>query len=158
MSQPAHIDGLQFARERGQCSGHLTIESLSRLAESGVTSATVGYVLAGDENAEGQPCLRIDVDGTLEVTCQRCLEALEHRVEIRSELELATTQRAIDAAEDDVDRVLAGRAMDIRTLIEDELILDLPMIPMHEHCAAAAAGKSARPSPFAALAALKKPE
>lgn len=156
MSQPAHIDGLQFARERGQCSGRLTIESLSRLVESGATSAAVEYVLAGDENAEGRPCLRIDVDGTLELICQRCLEAVEHRVEISGELELATEQRAIDTAEDDVDRVLTGRAMDIRMLIEDELILDLPMIPMHEHCAAAEAGKSACPSPFASLAALKK--
>lgn len=157
MSQPGHIDGLQFARERGQRNGHLTIESLPRLAESGASSAEVEYAVAGGENAEQRPCLRIDVDGTLKLACQRCLEVVEHRIEIRSELELATEQHAIDAAEDDVDRVLAGRAMDIRTLVEDELILDLPMIPMHEHCAAAAAGESSRRSPFAALAALKKP-
>ncbi len=156
MSQPGHIDGLQFARERGQRDGRLTIESLPRLAESGAQSAAIGYVVAGGENSERRPCLHIDVDGVLQLVCQRCLEPLEHRVELRSELELVTEQHAIDAAEDDVDRVLAGRAMDIRALIEDELILDLPMIPMHEQCGAAAAEEGMRPSPFAALAALKK--
>jgi uncharacterized protein len=73
------------------------------------------------------------------------------------ELELATSEQAIAAAEDDVDRVLATRAMDVASLVEDELLLTLPIAPMHERCEPVPAGAdSGRASPFAALAGWRK--
>ncbi len=55
------------------------------------------------------------------------------------------------------------RALDLRELIEDELLLALPIVPRHEVCpvplvapADAAELVEEKPNPFAALAALKR--
>jgi len=55
------------------------------------------------------------------------------------------------------------RALDLRDLIEDELLLAMPIVPRHEVCPeplVAAAGDDGlvedKPNPFAALAGLKR--
>ena len=80
----------------------------------------------------------------------------EFPLAIDVELQVTESLREIEAADDDVDRVLASRAMDVRGLIEDEVILALPMVPRHERCVAVGAGVTAKISPFSALAALKR--
>ena len=67
---------------------------------------------------------------------------------------------ALDAdSEDDVLALVP--ALDLRALVEDELLLAWPIVPRHEHCAAPAyrAGDDEAPSanPFSALASLKPP-
>lgn len=156
MSQAALIDGFEFARDRGRRSGRLELDSLPRLADMGCQSARTRYTIEGGQNAEQRPCLRIEIEGALELVCQRCLGPVDHHVDISNEVELASDPQFIESAEDDVDRVLASRSMDIVELIEDELILVLPMVPMHEKCGNSAAAEMTKPSPFAALARLKK--
>lgn len=157
MSRAGTIDGLAFARDRGTVTGQLEIGALPRLAESGCQSATIRYAVRGGENAQGHPCLAVEASGMLRLTCQRCLGALDSPVELDAELELATSEQLIAAAEDDVDRVLATRAMDVASLVEDEVLLALPIAPRHERCAPAGADADARgTSRFAALADWRK--
>ncbi|MDQ2927379.1 MAG: YceD family protein, partial [Pseudomonadota bacterium] len=69
---------------------------------------------------------------------------------------------ALDAeSEDDV--LALAPAIDLQSLIEDELLLALPLIPRHDVCPeplVQAVGGDVKPSPeehpFAALAALKR--
>jgi uncharacterized protein len=158
MSRARTIDGLQFARDRGTVAGMLHLADLPRLAESGCSKASVAYEIAGGVNAKGRPSLRVSAQGDLALQCQRCLEPMPFAVSVESELELAEDEAQIDAADDDVDRVVVGRAMDVAGLVEDEVILDLPMAPAHLQCnaAAQAAAEQARRTPFAALAGLRK--
>jgi uncharacterized protein len=52
---------------------------------------------------------------------------------------------------------VASREMSVAALVEDEVLLALPMVPKHERCSAAAGlGADAKPSAFQALAALRK--
>jgi uncharacterized protein len=133
------------------------MEALRRLAESGCEAATIRYTVRGGANAEGHPCLAIEASGALRLACQRCLGALAFPVELSVELELAMSEREIAAAEDEVDRVLATRAMDVAALVEDEILLVLPMAPVHERCAPETGQRdSGRASPFDALAGLRK--
>jgi uncharacterized protein len=82
------------------------------------------------------------------------------RFEVNEEemLVLAATQDEIDADPADTqtpDRVLAGKTMALRELIEDELILTLPYAPRHEDCSVdAAAGNEEGLSAFAGLRGL----
>lgn len=156
MSQAGYIDGFRFARERGRRAGHLSLDVLSRLPDFGCVAAEVDYVLEGTENDNRHLSLRIAVDGELQLVCQRCLEPVSTPVAVRCELELSADQHYIDTVDDDVERVLATSAMDVAALVEDELILDLPIIAMHEQCGAGLAEEDAKPSPFAALAALRR--
>ena len=71
---------------------------------------------------------------TLQLRCQRCLGPLSHEVDTDEILVLAASQAEIDADPLTVDmpsRVVAGKEMAVRDLVEDELILALPYAPRH---------------------------
>jgi len=155
--QPAAIDGLAFARAAGVLRGRLGIEILPRLAQSGCSGSVLDFVLAGDINERGKPELRLAVDGSVRLQCQRCLGDMDFPLRFEAQLELAASEAEILSADDDVERIVAGREMNVADLVEDEVILALPMVPKHEHCRAAEElGGGAKPSAFEALAALKK--
>jgi uncharacterized protein len=157
MSRAGTIDGLQFAHGREVVSGTLGIDDLPRLTGLGCEAATLRYAVRGGENVKDRPSLTIEVAGELRVQCQRCLAPLELPLATTAELELAGTQAEIDAADDDVDRVVASQAMDVAALVEDEAILALPMVPMHRQCETGIAPvEPGKRTPFAELAGLRK--
>jgi len=157
MSQPAAIDGLAFARGATVLGGQLGLESLPRLAQSGCSGAIVDFVLEGEINERGKPGLRLAVDGSVRLECQRCLDDLDLPLHLEAQLEFAASDAEIAAADDAIERVVAGREMSVAALVEDEVLLALPMVPKHERCnAAAELGAKAQASAFQALAALKK--
>ncbi len=134
MSRAGSIDGLRFARERGLAAGTLGLADLPRVADLGGRAAQIRFTVRGGETARRRLCLKVSAQGVLVLQCQRCLAPLDFAVDQSVELELSTSEREIAMADDGVDRVLAHRSMDVAALVEDELILALPMIPMHEHC------------------------
>ena len=157
MLQPAAIDGLAFARNATVLEGRLGVESLPRLAQSGCSDSVLDFVLTGEINERGKPGLKLAVDGSVRLECQRCLGSLDIPVHLEVQLEFAPSEAEITAADDDIERVVAGREMSAAALVEDEVLLALPMVPKHEQCSAAAgAGANAKPSAFQALAALRK--
>jgi uncharacterized protein len=157
MLQPAAIDGLAFARSAGVLKGRLGTESMPRLARSGCSGSFIDFVLTGEVNERGKPELRLAVDGSVRLECQRCLGNVDWPLRFEARLELVVSEAELLAADDDVDRVVAGRDMSVAVLVEDEVILALPMVPKHAQCRAAAEAEGgAEPSAFQALAALKK--
>jgi uncharacterized protein len=98
------------------------------------------------------------VRGTLQLRCQRCLEAMQYEVGEEDLLVLASTQAEIDADPVDAeapDRLLADRDLAVRDLVEDELILALPYAAHHESCQADPGPEvDGNNSPFAALRGL----
>ena len=156
MLQPEVIDCLQFARGALELQGFLGMEQLPRLAQMQCSTEDLEYSLRGGLNASGKPFLRVSAGGAMRLVCQRCLDTFEFPLAIDVELQVTESLREIEAADDDVDRVLASPATDVGRLIEDEVILALPMVPRHERCVAVGAGVTAKISPFSALAALKR--
>ena len=123
------------------------------------TRARSRYEVDGVRDERGRPALRLKVRATLELRCQRCLEALRFEVQADEVLVLAGTQAEIDAEPADVhapDRVVAAKEMPVRELVEDELILALPYAPRHAGCSAARVEPTPRRrrSPFAGLRGL----
>jgi uncharacterized protein len=156
MSQPGVIDGLQFARGAQEVRGVLGMEHLPRLAEMQGAAESLVFGLRGGMRDDGKPCLWISVSGELRLVCQRCLGPLVFPLSIDVELQLTENLREIEEAEDRVDRVLASRAMGVAQLVEDEVLLALPMVPRHDRCSARiAAEPQANASPFNVLATLK---
>jgi len=159
MSQPGLIDGFQFARDRSRIEGALGLGQLPRLAEMQCETAGLRYRLEGEIDADGRAWLNMDVAGSVQLECQRCLGKLDFPLSIASRLELVREWRDMADADDEVDRVQANREMDVAMLVEDEVILALPMVPRHERCETGIADDEAETvskSPFGALAALKK--
>jgi uncharacterized protein len=135
MSQTEVIDGLQFARAALERRGLVGMERLPRLAQLQCTTEGLEYHLRGGRADNGKPYLRLSVRGSVMQRCQRCLDPIQVPIVIDAELQLAENVREISEADDEIDRVLASRNMDVAWLVEDEAILELPMAARHEECA-----------------------
>jgi uncharacterized protein len=158
MSHQPVIDGFEFALAGATQQGVLPVSGFPRLRDLLASDAgEVAYELKGTRDERGRPSLRLGVRGTLQLRCQRCLEALQFEVSEQELLVLAATQAEIDADPVDAqvpDRVLGSKDMAVRDLVEDELILAVPYAPRHEGCNAARGvdGKQeGKISPFAGL-------
>jgi uncharacterized protein len=160
MSHQPVIDGFEFATAGATQEGTLPLGSFPRLQDVIVSEAgEAAYKLRGTRDARGRPSLQLEVRATLQLRCQRCLGPLSHEVDTDELLVLAASQAEIDADPITVDmpsRVIAGKEMAVRDLVEDELILALPYAPRHEECEAHPEGsdagnEKAMSSPFAGL-------
>ena len=161
--QPAHqpvIDGFEFASAGATQQGVWPLSDFPRLRDVLATDAgEVTYEITGLRDERERPSLRLKVSGTLALRCQRCLEPMPFDVQTDETLVLAATLAEIHAEPADArapDRVVAGREMALRELIEDELILAVPYAPRHERCIAVVADDMKKTSPFAGLRGLMR--
>lgn len=156
------IDGLQFARSSAELAGRIDGARLTRLAGIPCHTKEVLFKVTGGINAGGKPALTVKLDGELQLICQRCLTSLPFPLSVDTELELSRSMEEIEGADDDIDRVLATREMNVESLVEDEVILALPMIPRHLHCESLLSAKKSesqvvkQASPFGVLASLRQ--
>ena len=155
------IDGFEFASAGAIQQGVWPLKDFQRLRDMLASEAgEVSYQVQGTRDERGRPALRVKVEGTLQLRCQRCLEPLPFEVKVEDLLVLAATLSEIHAEPADAyapDRIVAGKEMPVRELIEDELILALPYAPRHEGCAPGAAAREERGnSPFASLRGLMR--
>lgn len=159
MSHQPVIDGLEFARTGSRLHGAWPVAGFSRLRDVLRTDeGALQYELLGVAQERGYPALRLRVGGALQLVCQRCLGALEFPLHIDVSLGLAATQAEIDAeplAAEGPERIVASGEMPVRDLVEDEVLLAIPLAPRHERCAVRDAGAaSGESSPFAGLRGL----
>ena len=104
------------------------MERLRRLMQLQGSTEGLEYDLRGGRAGDGKPCLRLSVRGTVTLLCQRCLDPIPVPIAVDAELQLAESAREISEADDEIDRVLAW-------LVEDEVILALPIAARHDECA-----------------------
>jgi uncharacterized protein len=159
MSHQPTIDGFEFASAGATQQGVWPLRDFARLRDVLASAAgEVAYEISGVRDERGRPSLRLKVSGTLMLRCQRCLEPMAFEVRADETLVLAATLAEIHDEPADAhapDRVVAGKEMALRELIEDELILAVPYAPRHESCTAGGAGDGEeRTSPFAGLRGL----
>ena len=161
MSQPIVIDSQVFAREARSLQGELPIADLTRVLDMlAETASVVRYRVEGRMNTEqNRPQLLLQIDGVLSVCCQRCLEGIDYPVEIRSLLEFVDDEEALtqeEVEDDSRDFLPAQGEVDVVALIEEEIILDLPVAPRHESCALPESRQEeADISPFSVLKGFK---
>jgi len=174
-ADPRHLDVEAFAKEAGELDGEWPLPALVRLADAAHAEARpseadpVSWHAKGERRTvrggEPQTWLHLRADARLSLVCQRCLGPVDARIESqRSFLFVAGEDAAAQLDADSEDDVLAlTRSLDLRELVEDELLLALPLVPRHELCPEplpvpddAPEAADERPNPFAALAALKR--
>lgn len=157
------VDSMQFAREAGVLAGSVPVAQLGRLADLlADASGALVCELRGGRDGEGKSYLDLKVGGSVNLRCQRCLGALPFAVAIDSRLMLVASEEDWtdeELAEDGPDAIEASRELAVLPLVEDEILLALPIAPRHENCRppgeTGEAETEHRPSPFAALAKLK---
>ena len=171
---PQHLDMLSFARDGLSLQGEGALADWLRLEEEkfGTTlqADPVVWHLQGravpQSGGVDQIWLDLKASVALPMQCQRCLtpvlETVEAERSFRFVADEATAAALDDEAEEDI--LVLSRDFDALALIEDELILSLPLVPLHEVCpekipmsAVDPEFESAaeRPNPFGVLAGLK---
>ncbi len=164
------VDVFELARSGGRVAGEVAIAALPRLRASLASDrGLVAVVLVGLIDAQRRPAAVLEFSTEVELVCDRCSAALAWPLHGRacfwfvlSEDELA--RLPVDEAE--AEPLLGSARFDLHRLIEDELLLALPMSPRHPACPQpAVAEQPTRPEdapeqpvqrrPFAALAGLK---
>jgi uncharacterized protein len=159
MSARVVIDSVEFARTGQQMSGVAPVGEFARLADSLFDAGgELKFELTGGSDSRQRLRLKLAVAGSINLQCQRCLGSLAFPVAVQANLLVLTGEAGGETAEiDDLDGVPANAQTDVWSLVEDEILLAIPLAPRHaeEQCSPAvnAAGKPAA-SPFAALAKL----
>ena len=132
------IDSLAFAREQRSLAGKAAPGELSRLQEMlADESGSLEWRASGGRDAEGKLYLAIEVEGELHLTCQRCLGELSYALDVSSRLLLvpAGAPWPDEMLEDDsADAIPAMAEQPLLELIEDEVLLALPVAPRHASC------------------------
>ena len=160
------IDSLDFALKRREISGEMPIAELRRLQEMLESSQGVlQYTVQGGVVKQGMHFLDVSLTGLCRLRCQRCLQGLDYPVQLDSRLLLRDQAdlNALDMAgdnEEEFDSIVADSNLNVLELLEEELLLSLPIAPKHELGACQATdGKNSHPeeqNPFAVLAELKR--
>jgi uncharacterized protein len=169
---PEFLDPWRAAEQAALYQGEAAVADLSRLGELlSDTAGTVTYRLEFLRDDNGQAVLRGSVRATLRMVCQRCLEPMEVPVAGSwSQAAVSGLDEANRLSEEYDPLLVEGRLVRPLELIEEELLLLLPQIAVHEagRCSAPANGGSGpnglrnsgegrtQDSPFAELAKLKK--
>jgi uncharacterized protein len=80
--------------------------------------------------------LNLTAQATLRVTCQRCLTPMDLPLAVNNLFRFVADEATALAQDDecDEDLLVTSRAFDLHALVEDELLLALPMVPMHSVC------------------------
>lgn len=169
---PRRVDLRSLARQAATLTGSLQPQALPRLAASVESAAASRWSGRGElrpvKGGEPQVWLHLQASAPVRLVCQRCLQGVDEVLEVdRSFLFLPDEDEVARLDEElDDDVLLLPRFFDMLELVEDELILALPIVPRHAVCPqplplrddpGPAEADAKAPHPFAALAALKKP-
>lgn len=172
-NQPFFIDNVAFAKKNEHLTGELSLADCPRLNELLVHSAenshsssspagTISYQLHGKTDAAGQHLLDLSLTTNLTTTCQRCLNEMPLKLVLKfNYLINDVSDTNIEAGDvdsaDNIDMQQASQTMDIIALIEDEIIMAMPIAPIHdEDCGEIITQSGEKPNPFAVLKGLIK--
>ena len=171
---PLSVDIAAFAKQGGEASGVWPLAALDRLCGEAHADAKpaagehVEWRATGETRArrggEPQIWLHLACDTRLGLVCQRCLQPVDTAVHAQRSFQFVADEAlaaAIDAdSEEDV--LALSRALNLVELIEDELLLALPLVPRHPSCPQPlkppddAEPFEERANPFAVLGELKR--
>ncbi|MDD0975474.1 YceD family protein [Pseudomonas fontis] len=165
---PPHVDPRKLADRGVSLEGTLQLADLERLCDP--LSDNVGTVQAKfdfERDEQKAVIIHTELDVEVKMVCQRCLELVTLPIHSESTYavvkEGANTQslpKGYDVLE------LGEDPLDLQALVEEELLLALPIVPAHhpEECQQPAGADEPEPSkdevprsnPFSVLAQLKR--
>ena len=120
----------------------------------------VRYTVTARLDGHQRKVLSCIIEGFVFLTCQTTLEAFRHGISVRDQLVLVDSESELPPIEEESDAedyMVADGPIDVLDLVEEELLLALPMVPRKPGLPQAEKPAVQKPeSPFSALASLKK--
>ena len=158
---PQFIAPERLAKEGARLEGRIELQQMTRLTKllTG-RSGAVDVKLAFWRTEDGCACITGNYDTALQLLCQRCLEPVTVRLshDINVGVTCEGAQQQLPAAMEPL--VLTQDSILLADFIEEEILLGLPIAPMHElqDCAAeqsSASHHEIASGPFQVLETLK---
>ncbi|MFP5466914.1 MAG: YceD family protein [Gammaproteobacteria bacterium] len=175
---PDRLDIMAMAQAGGSVDGQDPLAGRARLADEAFVpdgqlpathvSWSAKAQLREGQGAQAEPWLHLQAAAVIPLCCQRCLQPVDVPLAVdrwfRFVADEATAEAQDDECEEDV-LALEPRPS-LHELVEDELLMAVPLVPMHEVCPqlppqllrddADDSVTGSRPNPFAALSGLKR--
>ena len=157
------LDAEELVSRQAVVSGFVEATGMTRLLEiAAAPPREIAYHIEFATDASGRPRMTGQVDGTIRLVCQRCLDEFDSCISTRIDAAIVGEEHE-EVHERDVVVGTDGKVM-LETVIEDELLLALPNAPIHPYgsCDAPPIHDTGEPwpaersSPFAALAVLRE--
>jgi uncharacterized protein len=171
---PHRLDVRRFAEEGAALEASDGLPGFDRLcaeAEGADPARAVRWQARGELlnplHHTPQVWLHLEASASLPLVCQRCLHPVDVELAVKRSFRFVADE-ATAAAEDEEseeDLLVLSRSFDLVELVEDELLMELPVAPRHEVCPEAVKMSATDPSfeaasaekvhPFAVLGKLK---
>lgn len=178
---PERLDVKSLARASGHIEGQMPLERFPRLhqdmylpdpaeAVDPVVWRAQGELRSDAQGRLAEVWLHLEVSAGASLQCQRCLGPVKVALSVERWFRFVPDEATAEAEDDECeeDLLVLEPTMSLFDLMEDELLMELPLVPMHEICPAGAmagfedpvqeseSGSSGKPNPFAVLKILKK--
>lgn len=171
----SRLDVTAFAQAGALLEGDEPLSAFERLQAEAASSdlpSGVQWRAQGEWRSESAgtatPWVHVQAQACVPLTCQRCLQPMAAQMEAQRWFRFVADEEtaALEDEEAEEDVLVISKSFDLRELVEDELLMELPVAPRHEQCPTEMpmsvqdedfdAAQAQRPNPFAALAQLKK--
>ncbi len=129
---------------------------------------SASFATRADATGTVQPWMHLMVTLNLCLTCQRCLDAVQVPVVVDRWFRFVDSEEVAELEDEaaDEDLLVLEKQFKLHDLIEDEVLMAMPLVPRHDECPGNVklsvvdpdfeVAQAAKPMPFEALAALKK--
>ena len=133
MQRDVCINPIRLANLGQSVAGEVKLDQLTQLCvELLETSGTVKYQFMGGVDRQGLRYLHGRVTASLVLTCQRCGMRLDYDIDAKSQLSpVISIEQARELPEHYEPLMVDGLAVSVSNIVEEELLLNLPMVPRH---------------------------
>ena len=102
---------------------------------SAIVNDVIQANIIGGIQHDGKSFIELKILSGLTLTCQRCIGLFDFQINSHSRFIIAPTEDElveISQEEQNINTMLAENELDLIEFVEDELLLALPMVPLHK--------------------------
>ena len=159
---PIMIEPEKYAVSGKHLTGDLALKDMVRLCELILNDdGIVVFSLDFRKDDKGIIHIQGEISASLEMLCQRCLNKMEFDVQNSVNVGIVRNRDEIELLPNNLEPLMAeDKKVSLTKLIEEELLLCLPLSPLHsvDNCSALEtikAYKATKDNPFAVLKSIK---
>ena len=132
---PKEIDPFRLAQTGLKLDGQIPLAAMPRLTKSLLNDeGLVNIKMAFDMDEIGTPYMRGKFTSSVSVLCERCMESMMLDLDVDCLLAMVSSERKVEGLAEQYDPWILENSDPVllSSVVEDELILSLPLVPRHD--------------------------
>jgi uncharacterized protein len=127
------LDVERLAEARAEIQFAISLAEFPRLRPYLASTESTARGRVRFERDRGLSTAEVELDGTVDLVCQRCLQTMQQVVSSRAQVALISSEGEADRVPQEYEPVLAAEGrITLHELVEEELLLSLPIVPLHQ--------------------------